>query len=148
MVRWDCSRAWGKKKEAAWQQPPSQIDQIEKRAYPLFVKLRVMCLVICLVRLRTTEACFSPFRLASLAGVLATLAFLVVFKVLIKLFFWMDMLFALLAEFFCCLNLVPRGRLTVLQVICQTSGMPGWRDVPLKRKRLVPKYQWECEPLR
>src|SRR5271157_4190072 len=140
MVRWDCSRAWGKKKEAAWQQPPSQIDQIEKRAYPLFVKLRVMCLVICLVRLRTTEACFSPFRLASLAGVLATLAFLVVFKVLIKLFFWMDMLFALLAEFLF-LESCPRGRISLLQVIGQTTGGQGRERVVLKRKRLVPKYQ-------
>src|SRR5271166_1125775 len=45
------------------------------------------------------EDCFSPFALASPAGVLATLAFLVVFRVLIKLFFWIDMLVALLAEF-------------------------------------------------
>jgi len=35
----------------------------------------------------------SPFTVPSAAGALATLAFLVVFRVLIKLFFWMDMLF-------------------------------------------------------
>jgi len=67
---------------------------------------------------------------------LATLAFLVVFRVLIKLFFWMDMFFALLAKIF-----IPRGRLTIVQVICQTRRSLERKAAVLKRKQLVPKYQ-------
>src|SRR5271165_5678924 len=71
----------------------------------------------------------------SLTGALATLAFLVVFRVLIKLFFSMDMVVVRLSLEFC----LPPTHLD------DARGMPnrmscGRSEPSLKRKRLVPKY--------
>ena len=49
---------------------------------------------------------------------LATLAFLAVFKVLIKLFFWMDMVFNFSSSI-----LFPGRRDTLVQAACQSFGI-------------------------
>jgi hypothetical protein len=61
----------------------------------------------------------SPFAGASVDGVLATLAFLVVFRVLIKLFFWIDITFFSPSLNFCRWNFPPR---TAEQ---RAGGMPN-----------------------
>ena len=61
----------------------------------------------------------------------ATLAFLVVFRVLIKLFFSMAIMFTRSLQKF-----VPRPTWPVVQVVCQTGGNRGRLREALKTKEL------------